>query len=205
ARPRSRPSTKSTLRRARPEYGERRKPNSSARSPPSQAKRSSDSSPAPKGVWPRRRRSSLANGTPKANRTASSAERRRSSDSHTIAIRSGGVPLRIRPATSSATSSSVPRLPAPSRNRSAPVRARRQLLDARPGELREVADRPRERRERDPSRLVRDGHRDLGARSQRLEQRPLRGRQVLEAVREHRAAGGPRVQVGAQALHGAAA
>ena len=52
----------------------------------------------------------------------------------------------------------------------------------------EILDRPRERRERSTPRLVRERDRDLGARRERLEQRPLGAGQVLEAVGEHRRA-----------------
>jgi hypothetical protein len=78
-----------------------------------------------------------------------------------------------------------------------------ELLDAAGGELCEVRDRSLERLERGPRRLVRNGDRHLGARRESLEQRPLRARQILEAVREHGRAG-PGGQVAAQALDGAA-
>ena len=64
--------------------------------------------------------------------------------------------------------------------------ARRQLLDPPLGEAREVVGRARERGEGVPAGLVRQRDRHLGARGERLEQRPLGAGQVLEAVREHR-------------------
>ena len=79
--------------------------------------------------------------------------------------------------------------------------AGRQLLDPAAGERGEILLRAAERRERRATRLVRqrDGH--LGPARQRLEQPPLRARQVLEAVREDRPAV-PSVEVGAQPLDG---
>ena len=125
---------------------------------------------------------------------------------------------------SSATSSSVPRMPAPSRKRSDAVQlgparaasapksarsrwastgvrasaARRKLLDPAVGQPGEVVRGARERREGIAARLVRqrDGH--VGARGERLEQRPLGAGQVLEAVRED----GPRLP-GAEVTGGA--
>ena len=64
ARPRSRPSTKSASRRARPEYGERRYEKRSRRLPPSQAKRSSPRSALPKAVRRSETRPSYEYGTP---------------------------------------------------------------------------------------------------------------------------------------------
>ncbi len=67
-------------------------------------------------------------------------------------------------------------------------RRRRQLLDPAVGESGEILGRPGKRRERGPSRLVRERHGHLRPAGQGLEQRPLRARQVLEAVGEHGAA-----------------
>ena len=82
--------------------------------------------------------------------------------------------------------------------------ARRQLLDGARGETGEILGRPPQRREDRPSRLVgkRDG--DLGPRGQRLEQRPLRTGQILEAVGEDRLAA-PGVEIGPEALDGVTA
>ena len=71
------------------------------------------------------------------------------------------------------------------RRRDLPV-ARRELLDGAGGEAGEILGRPPQRGEDRPSRLVRERDRDLGPRGQRLEQRPLRTGQVLEAVGEDR-------------------
>ena len=103
----------------------------------------------------------------------------------------------------------MPRVPAPSRKRTRAVerepaeRARRRrarargagapaglrrasargkLLDSPVRETREVAHGPLERGERGAAGLVRDRNGDLGARGERLEQRPLRAGQILEAV-----------------------
>ena len=140
------------------------------------------------------------------------------------------MPPRASASTSSPTSSSVPRLPAPSKKRttpssggaspgssakSAPLEmrerrrrdrsvARRQLLDGAGGQAGEILGRPPERGEDRPSRLVRQRDRDLGPRGQRLEQRPLRAGEVLEAVGEDRLAV-PGVEVGPQALDGVTA
>ena len=71
-------------------------------------------------------------------------------------------------------------------HRRARLAARRELLDPPLGQPGEVVRGARERGEGVAAGLVRqrDGH--LGARCQRLEQRPLGAGQVLEAVREHR-------------------
>ena len=68
------------------------------------------------------------------------------------------------------------------------------LLDGPEREAGEILDRPFERRECGSPRLVGDGHGDVGPRRQRLEERPLRARQILEAVGEDRRAR-PRLQV----------
>ena len=77
---------------------------------------------------PRRRGCSTANGTPSCANAASSGARQRSTDSQTTATRSGAVPPRRSAATSLARSSTVPRVPAPSRKRMRSVerRARRE-------------------------------------------------------------------------------
>ena len=61
----------------------------------------------------------------------------------------------------------------------------RKLLDSPGGERCEVAGRARQRGKGGPARLVGERDADLGAAGQRLEQRPLGGSQVFEAVREH--------------------
>jgi hypothetical protein len=63
---------------------------------------------------------------------------------------------------------------------------RRQLLDPRRREAGEILGRAAERGEGRPARLVGKRDRHLGARGQRLEQRPLRAGEILEAVGEHR-------------------
>src|SRR5262249_32715071 len=68
------------------------------------------------------------------------------------------------------------------------LRLRRQLLDPRRSEPREVVGRSLERRKGWTARLVRQGDRALGATGKRLQERPLRARQVLEAVGEDGAA-----------------
>ncbi len=84
------------------------------------------------------------------------------------------------------------------------VVARRQLLDARAGETREIVGRAPQRRECRPPRFVwqRDAH--LGARGERFEQCPLGAGQILEAVREDRLRL-PRAEVGLESFGGAAA
>ena len=62
---------------------------------------------------------------------------------------------------------------------------RRQLLDPRPRQRGQVGGGALQRREGRASGLVRERHRDLSAARKRLQQRPLRTRQVLEAVCEH--------------------
>ena len=155
-------------------------------------------------------------------RTARRARRARSraapasssSDGATSAICSGGVPARISSSSSSPTSSSVPRAPAPSKKRTAPSsvdrrrrrfleqralevrerrvrvlgRPRRELLDRPVGERRQIGRRARERGEGEPARLVGQRDEHLGAAGERLEERPLGAGQVLEAVREDRLA-----------------
>ena len=81
------------------------------------------------------------------------------------------------------------------------VGARSELDDVAARERAEVGDRPRERGERRPARLVRQRDVHLTARRERLDQAPLRSRQVLEAVREDRGAV-PRPELARQALDG---
>ena len=64
----------------------------------------------------------------------------------------------------------------------------RELLHRAARERGQILDRPLERGERRAGGLVRDRDRDLGARGERLDQRPLRRGQVLEAVGEDRLA-----------------
>ena len=184
----------------------------SPRVPPAHAKRSSAASACTSGVCVRRSSPSTAYGMPNEPSTVSSAPRIRSYPGTTSPIRSGGMPPRASASTSSPTSSSVPRLPAPSKKRitpssggaspgssakSAPLEmrqrrrrhrlvARRQLLDGAGSEAGEILGRAPQRREHRPSRLVGKRNGDLGARGQRLEQRPLSAGQILEAVREDR-------------------
>ena len=66
------------------------------------------------------------------------------------------------------------------------LRFRRQLLDARRSQPREVVGRPLQRRERRPSRLVRQRNGDLGSSGKRFQERPLGAREVFEAVGEDR-------------------
>ena len=70
------------------------------------------------------------------------------------------------------------------------------------GERSEVLRGAPERRERDASRLVGQRDVDLGAAGERLEQRPLRRCQVLEAVGEHGLAV-PGVEIAQEPLGGA--
>ena len=65
---------------------------------------------------------------------------------------------------------------------------RRQLLDATVGQAAQIVHRPLERRERRAVRLVGHRHGHLAAAGECLQERPLRARQVLEAVREDRLA-----------------
>ena len=82
--------------------------------------------------------------------------------------------------------------------------ARRQLLDPSRSESGEILGRSAQRGERRPGRLVGERDRYLRARSKRLEERPLRAGEILEAVGEDRLAV-PRVEVGLQALDRVAA
>ena len=74
-----------------------------------------------------------------------------------------------------------------------------ELLDRTRRELGEIRHGPLERGERGTAGLVRDRDGDLGARGERLEQRPFGAGQILEAVREDRLAR-PRAEVGRDAL-----
>ncbi len=85
------------------------------------------------------------------------------------------------------------------RGRGVLVRPRGQLLDLTGRERGEVGRRARERREGRAPGLVGQRDVDLGPARERLEQRPLRRGQILEAVREDRLAV-PGVEVGAEAL-----
>jgi hypothetical protein len=78
----------------------------------------------------------------------------------------------------------------------------RQLLDRAVSETGEILGRPPKRREGGTARLVGERHRDFGPRGQRLEQRPLRSGEVLEAVGEHRLAV-PGVEIRAKPFYGA--
>ena len=114
-------------------------------------------------------RPSNATGTSSDANAVSSGTRMDSTDAHTTAISFGAVPARTYPRISSATSSSVPRVPAPSRKRTEPSRralvgsvgeqlalevrerrrqklcgARRQLEHSVAGERGKVTGRPRE-------------------------------------------------------------
>jgi hypothetical protein len=71
------------------------------------------------------------------------------------------------------------------RRRDQPGRRPGQLVDVPARKLGELSDRTFERGEHRPARLVRDRHRDVGSSSKSLEQRPLRSREILEAVREN--------------------
>ena len=81
------------------------------------------------------------------------------------------------------------------------VRARSELDDVTARERSEIGDRPRQRGKRGPARLVRQRDVHLAARCERLDQAPLRSRQILEAVREYRGAV-PRPELARQALDG---
>ena len=83
-------------------------------------------------------------------------------------------------------------------------RARRQLLDAPGRERREIVRGALQRREHLTPRLIRERDLHVGAPRERLEQRPLRARQILEPVREDGLAV-PRIEVGLESLGGAPA
>ena len=194
-----------------------------------QAKRSNESSAWPNAVDARRGLVSIETGTPSAPNAVSIDARERSSDGHTIAISSGAMPSRTSSSTVSATSSSVARRPGSleeahraverrrrgavveevalemsEARRQVGVRAGSELDDVATRERAEVGDRPRERGKRRPARLVRQRDVHLTARRERLDQAPLRSRQILEAVREDRGAV-PRPELARQALDGPAA
>ena len=80
--------------------------------------------------------------------------------------------------------------------------ARWELGRSAVGERREILRRTPERGEGDAARLVGQRDVDLGTAGERLEQRPLRRRQVLEAVGEHGLAV-PRVEIALEPLGGA--
>jgi hypothetical protein len=73
--------------------------------------------------------------------------------------------------------------------------ARRQLVDPAVGEGAEVLDRPLQRGEGGAAGLVRERHGYLGPARQGVQEAPFRAGQVLESVREDRAAV-PRAEVG---------
>ena len=81
---------------------------------------------------------------------------------------------------------------------------RRKVDDVAVRERRQIAGGPGERRVHGAAGLVRQRDVDVGARRERLEEPPLRAREVLEAVREHRAVG-PRAEVAGQPLDAPAA
>ena len=196
----------------------------------SHVKRSSCSSACPSGVAPRRTRDSIAYGMPSPPSTVSSGARHCSTDGAISAICSGATPPRIsadqlladeleRPARPGAFQEAHPGVEVGRRSRGLLEeralevcergmgvfrRPRRQLLDAPVGERREIVGGALEGREGDPARLV--GQRDLhlGSTGERLEQRPLRPSQVLEAVGEDGLAV-PRVEVRLQPLGGTTA
>ena len=74
----------------------------------------------PSAPSPKRVPCSPAYGIPSEPKIVSNEADQRSTDSQTIPISWGGVPALTSPRTSAATSSTVPRMPAPSRKRSAP-------------------------------------------------------------------------------------
>ena len=159
-------------------------------------------------------RPSIANGIPSVPSTVSSGARQRSTAGTTSAICSSGDPSAASSRIDSATSSSEPRAPAPSRKRTAPSsggpsggvsekRCRSRCASAAlpysaaragsssiaaAGQGGEIFLRPPERREGGPAGLVRHRDGQLGAGRERLEEAPLRPGQVLEAVREDRTA-----------------
>ena len=106
--------------RGRPEYGERRKANSSRRPPPSQANRRSPSSARPSGGRPSATRPSSEYGMPRRRTRSRAARGSARRDGTTTAISSAGRPPRRRARISSPTSSSAARVPAASRKRTAP-------------------------------------------------------------------------------------
>ena len=202
ARPRRRPSTKSTAWRGTPENGDRRYVKRSPRVPPSHAKRSIDASAWPNGVCVSRSSPSMAYGTPRVH------ERRLERSAHALDARADDADAFRR----RARAKKREQLLADELERAARARAfeeadgtvdrdgrrrrvveeaalemreRRlrgvapaggQLLDARAGESREILRGPPQRRERGTARLVRERHGHVGAPGERLEQRPTRRR-----------------------------
>ena len=225
ARPRSRPSTKSTDLRSSPRERRTQKPEGRRAFLLPHAKRSRAARACMRGVRASRSRCRSRTGCRTSRAPSRAAPRIRSYPGTTSPIRSGDMPARASASTSSPTSSSVPRLPAPSKKRitpssggaspgssakSAPLEmrerrrrhrlvARRQLLDGAGSEAGEILGRAPQRCEHRPSRLVGKRNGDLGARGQRLEQGPLSAGQILEAVREDRLAA-PGVEVGTEAF-----
>src|SRR5947209_6354012 len=109
ARPRRRPSRKSTFWRLNAEYGERRNAYRSVRVPPSHAKRSRLSNAWPYAVLSSRTYDSSAYGTPSVPSAVSSGACQGSSEGQTMPICSGATPPPINVSSSSPTSSSAPR------------------------------------------------------------------------------------------------
>ncbi len=204
--------------------------NRSPRVPPSHAKRRSDATAWPSGVCASRTSPSIAYGTPSVPSAVSSGARQRSTDGHDDpdplrrrsraqqreqlladelerAARTGA----LEEADRAVARDRRRRLVAEQRALEMRERgmrelgpARRQLVDVTRRETREIVGGAAKRRERGTARLVRQRHADLGARRERLEQRPLGAGQILEAVREDRLAV-PRVEIRLEALGGAAA
>jgi len=83
------------------------------------------------------------------------------------------------------------------RRRSNRAVAWRKFFDRTGREAREVFGGARERDERRAARLVRERDRDVGARGERLDQRPLGAGQVFEPIGKDRRAH-PRVEIGAE-------
>ena len=191
-----------------------------------QAKRSNESSAWPNAVAARRGLASIETGTPSAPNAVSIDARERSSDGQTIAISSGrdavadelehGLGDELERGATAGSLEEAHRaverrrrggvveevaLEMSEARRQVGVRARSELDDVAARERAEVGDRPRQRGERGPARLVRQRDVHLTARRERLDQAPLRSRQVLEAVREDRSAV-PRPELARQPLDG---
>ena len=182
-------------------------------------------SACPNGVARSARRPSNAIGTPSAAKAVSSGTRTASTDGQTTAISSGRdrrsgsrrAPPRRRARASRAfrplrgsgsTPSSGARcdgrreqlaLDVRERRRQVLGRARRQLDDPVARRAPQVGGRACERGVDGAARLVRQGDVDVGACRERLEEAPLGAGEVLEAVREHRAAA-PRPELARQPL-----
>ena len=169
--------------------------------------------PARTRSTPSRGRASIATGTPSAPKAVSIDARERSSDGQTIAISSGasavadelehGLGDELERGTAAGSLEEANRavergrrgavveevaLEVSEPGRQVGVGAGAELDDVAAGERGEVVDRPRERGERRAARLVRERHVHLAAGRKRLDQAPLRARQILEAVGEDRSA-----------------